>query len=65
VPPAGSKVRVSTPALTTRGFGADEMRRVAGWILRVLDHPDDEAEHARVGAEVSELAATFPVPGIV
>jgi plastocyanin len=49
---------------TTGGFGADEMRRVAAWILRVLDHPDDEAEHARVGAEVSELAATFPVPGV-
>jgi glycine hydroxymethyltransferase len=63
-PTIGSGVRIGTPALTTRGFGADEMRRVAGWILRVLDHPDDTAEHARVAAEVREMASAYPVPGI-
>ena len=63
-PTIGSGVRIGTPALTTRGFGSDEMRRVAAWILRVLDNPDDEAEHARVAAEVREMAAAYPVPGI-
>ena len=63
-PTVGSGIRIGTPALTTRGFGPVEMRRVAGWILRVLDHPDDEAEHARVGAEVKEMAQAYPVPGI-
>jgi glycine hydroxymethyltransferase len=62
-PAVGSGVRIGTPALTTRGFGPDEMRRVAGWILRVLDSPDDEAEHGKVGNEVKEMAGSFPVPG--
>jgi glycine hydroxymethyltransferase len=57
-------VRIGTAALTTRGFGPDEMRRVAGWILRVLDNPGDEAEQARVGAEVKEMASAYPVPGV-
>ena len=59
-----SGVRIGTPALTTRGFGPEEMRRVAAWILRVLDNPNDEGEHGRVAAEVREMARQYPVPGI-
>ena len=55
---------MSTPALTTRGLGPDEMRRIAGWITRVLDSPDDEATLAAVRAEVEELGGQYPVPGI-
>jgi glycine hydroxymethyltransferase len=59
-----SGIRIGTPALTTRGMGTDEMRRIAAWITRVLDHPDDEAVSAAVRAEVQELAQGYPVPGI-
>ena len=57
-----SGIRLGTPALTTRGMGADEMRRIAGWILRVLKAPDDGAVVATTKREVAELAEQFPVP---
>jgi glycine hydroxymethyltransferase len=59
-----SGIRVGTPALTTRGMGADEMRRIAAWITRVIDHPDDEAVSTAVRHEVEEFAAQYPVPGL-
>jgi glycine hydroxymethyltransferase len=57
-----SGIRLGTPALTTRGMGADEMRRIAGWILRVLKSPDDRDLIATTKREVAELAEQFPVP---
>jgi len=60
VDPSG--IRLGTPALTTRGMGADEMRRVADWILRVLKNPEDEQVITGTRREVAELAEQFPVP---
>jgi glycine hydroxymethyltransferase len=60
VDPSG--IRLGTPALTTRGMGADEMRRVADWILRVLKNPEDEQVITSTRREVDELAEQFPVP---
>ena len=56
-----SGLRLGTPALTTRGMGTAEMKTVARLILRVLDHPDDEAEIERVRGEVHALARQFPL----
>jgi len=60
VDPSG--IRIGTPALTTRGMGPDEMRRIADWILESLNHPEDETVHERIRQEVCELGDQFPVP---
>ncbi len=59
-----SGIRIGTPALTTRGMGADEMRRLAGWMAEVVAAPEDAALHGRIAGEVSELCAQFPAPGV-
>jgi glycine hydroxymethyltransferase len=59
-----SGVRLGTPAITTRGFGADELRQIGRWIAEVVHAPDDEATIARVRAQTRELCAAHPLPGV-
>ncbi len=56
-----SGLRLGTPAITTRGFGADEVARVTGWIADILDDIADESRVAAVREEVTELCRHFPV----
>jgi glycine hydroxymethyltransferase len=63
-PMVGSGIRIGTPAVTSRGFGTDEMRLIAALIARILANIDDEKVAAAVRREVRELASSFPVPGI-
>src|SRR5687768_566098 len=55
-----SGIRIGTPAVTTRGMGVAEMRRIAGLIDRVLSRPDEET-FGRVRAEVEELTGAYPL----
>jgi len=55
-----SGIRLGTSALTTRGFGAKEMKQVADLIDTVLTKRDD-ATVARIKRDVRELADGFPL----
>lgn len=59
-----SGIRIGLCAVTTRGFGRDEMRLLAGWINEVANHHDDAARLARIRAAVRELCLAKPVPDV-
>jgi glycine hydroxymethyltransferase len=63
-PNTASGIRVGSPAVTTRGFGPAEMRRVGELIVRTLEGRDDPAVLASVSADVRDICASFPVPGL-
>jgi glycine hydroxymethyltransferase len=60
-PMVTSGIRLGTPALTTRGFGAEQTRQTGQLIADVLDRPHDEANIAAVRAKVATLTKDFPV----
>lgn len=57
-----SGVRIGTPALTTRGMGADQMKQVGGWIVEALSNSDDQALLTSIRGQVADLCQHFPVP---
>lgn len=69
-----SGVRLGTPAVTTRGLGQAEMKKIAEWMKQVmnicmqakveLNLKNFEKELQKIREEVKDLSQAFPVPGI-
>ena len=63
-PRTASGMRLGSPAITSRGMGVDEARRIGQLILKVLGDLGDEAVMREVRDEVIGICGKFPVPGI-
>ncbi len=59
-----SGIRLGTPAATTRGMVESDMRRLAGWIVDALEHPEDEPRLEALRRDVEQFCSRFPVPGV-
>jgi glycine hydroxymethyltransferase len=63
-PREGGGIRFGTPAITSRGMGAEEMTRIGQMFARVLAAPEDEGVRDEVRREVAELCERYPAPGV-
>jgi glycine hydroxymethyltransferase len=57
-------MRLGTPAVTSRGFGSDEMKTIARLIINIISHIDNPHVEKATHEEVLEICGRFPVPGI-
>ena len=63
-PRVTSGLRLGTPAVSSRGFGKEEMRDISGLIVKVLANIGNAALEKEVREDVEGIASRFPVPGL-
>ena len=56
--------RTGLAAVTTRGFGTEEMKRIASLIVLVIANINNRDIEKQVSEEVSHLCLSFPIPSI-
>ena len=56
-----SGLRLGAPAITTRGFGAQETKELTNWICDILADITDDVMIQRVRGQVMDLCKRFPV----
>jgi glycine hydroxymethyltransferase len=59
-----SGIRMGTPAMTTRGFGTEEMKRVASFVAKVLSPSESKQVQEQIRGQVEEMCRQFPIPGL-
>ena len=63
-PKITSGIRLGTPAVTTRGFGTEEMERIAALIGKMLSSSGDKRAQEQARQEIREMCQQFPIPGL-
>jgi glycine hydroxymethyltransferase len=56
-----SGLRIGTPAITTRGFGEEEVRLLADWTEAICAAPEDNALIERTKEKVKALCVQYPI----
>jgi glycine hydroxymethyltransferase len=63
-PRTASGMRLGSPAITSRGMGVKETKRIGQLILKILANMGDDGVMREVRDEVIATCTNFPVPGI-
>ena len=56
-----TRLRIGSAAITARGFGEEESRKVAEPIIKTLKNAENEAVLEEVRSEVKALTDAFPL----
>jgi len=62
--PITSGIRLGTPAVTTRGFGTEEMKQIASLIIKIVTNIGNDKIQQEASQEVKQICQRFPAPGI-
>ena len=60
-PMVTSGIRIGTPAMTTRGMGIDEMKKIAQYMDKIIQNIENENVIKSVRSSVDELCKSFPL----
>jgi glycine hydroxymethyltransferase len=63
-PRVTSGIRLGASAVTSRGFGKEEMKHIASLIIKVIGNIGDSDIENQVRQEIGQICSRFPVPGI-